>query len=320
MSSYRITLEDLKNFSLKKKGSSEESIYFCPYCEHEKGSKDVKGKLYINELVGKGYCFRCNSSLHITKINDQTETKSTDILENSLNLLQDYLKFESSEKENENKKENSFDLSFFKDLEKIHKDYIYSRGFTDYHIQKYNLKSYMSSIVIPSFNKEQKVNYVQLRSVLFKRYENTISEKPIFNLYRSLEENQGTLFITEGIFSAMTIGGCAIYGKSITDYQIKLLSECSRNIDRIVITLDGGFFLDTFKSYSRLKVLNIPIYYCALPYDKDFNDMEAEEIIYSLQNNIFLLEDYKLKILSSRFKMYNKNYKKFYEEVILNCK
>jgi hypothetical protein len=52
--------EDLENLEYEYTSSGEKR-YNCPYCIDVRGKHDTDKKLFVNEELGKGYCFKCNS-------------------------------------------------------------------------------------------------------------------------------------------------------------------------------------------------------------------------------------------------------------------
>ena len=248
-----VRLQTLLNKVLGKgyyKSDGVESQFYCPFCKHR------KPKLNINLVNQKWHCWVCDakgrSLWHLFK---KLNAASEDVT-NLVNLA-------GKPKEYNLKKSDITSLpDEFRRLYDIKNTphyknaihYIKKRGFTMYDIMRYNVGycekgSYSGYIVIPSYDKDDQLNFFTARSfydVKFK-HKNPSANKNIIGFENQI--NWGMpLVIVEGAFDAISakINAIPLFGKIISDkLKLKIIEK---RVKKIYIALDKDAIKSALKS------------------------------------------------------------------------
>ena len=88
-------------------------------------------------------------------------------------------------------------------------------------------------IIVPFFSDTKKIEGYTARANTgdYKvRYITDVLPRYIFNYDKLLIKNRKFVVVTEGIFDAISISGCAIMKQQMSDFQIKILQECDKQI------------------------------------------------------------------------------------------
>lgn len=217
---------------------SQEIAFFCPNCHHR------KKKLMVNLEKNVYKCWVCNDQFSGKIINLFRKLHRTDLLNqwlsaNNLDLKTDLKSIISSAFEKEKQLKITSEVELPLGTKKIDlvspnnqfKNYLYNRGFDDYHIKKYNIMSceteglYKNRIIVPSFNNEGLINYYIGRSIYDsnRKYVNPTADKNniIFNeLFINWNRR---IVLVEGVFDAIRVDDNAIplLGSSISNSVIR---------------------------------------------------------------------------------------------------
>lgn len=241
--------EELFGEPRKHNESNCQISFDCPLCDDDKHS----GNLEINY---QNSLFKCWSCCDVNKMQGRIpyllkRFGNKDSLKNYLFLKPDA---EDIIDKNETiivKLPNEFN-NFHKTKEKTYQEllalkYLYDRGITDDIITKYNIGfankgKYFNRIIIPSYDKEGKLNYFVSRwfgkEKIKNKYLNPEAEKEllIFNEYKI--NFDATIYLVEGTFDHIVIpNSIPLLGKFITPYLFNELYE--KSVCDIVIVLDG---------------------------------------------------------------------------------
>lgn len=272
----RKSLSDLQDLE-PVQVSNDESLYYCPYCESEKGSPDIRGKLYVNWQKRVGWCHRCETSLRDDGYVDLVYVSSK--LRAFLSNEKDPVRIFTVD---------SWTTPVHEDCEA--QSYLESRDITPDMIEEFGLRASkfpIRGIVIPNLElKNGTTDYFQIRS-LQKWYRPKYSNLPEVRkpLYRrhALKHGHSCVVINEGTLSAVSqsriegVGVLSIYGKYITDIQLESLKDIRPKI--CYIGLDGGFLKNISSTASRVqKVIGCEVRCILYPWQKDPNDLSEKEL------------------------------------------
>lgn len=255
----------------RKHNESNYQISFdCPLCDDDKQS----GNLEINYQYSM---FKCWSCCEINKMQGRIpyllrRFGNKDSLKNYLFLKPDADDAISRERE-------PIVVKLPKEFKKFHqtKDksypevlalkYLYDRGITDEIITKYNIGfassgDYFNRIIIPSYDKEGKLNYFVSRWFSKEKnkvkYMNPEAEKTLMIFNENKINFDATIYLVEGVFDHIVIpNSIPLLGKYISPY---LFSELHENaICDIVIVLDGEdlAYEDAKNIYKELNTGNL---------------------------------------------------------------
>ena len=221
----------------------DEVMFWCPFCKLE----HYKTKLTIkiddeSEKFGNWKCWNCEISNNtkgnniitlLKKLNapidliDETKTilnsigynsniqiPSNHIEERTINLPNEYISFYDGDK-------SSF-------LFKKAFNYLIRRGLAPIDIVRYNLGycesgKYTNHIIVPSYDKYNKLNYFVARSFINKNKINAPYDRSTIIPFESYINWQLPLYITEGVFDAIALRRNAV--PLLTKYISNLLYE-----------------------------------------------------------------------------------------------
>jgi len=231
----------------KKTGRKDEVRYCCPECG------DYKYHLYVNLTKGLYHCFRCNYSGKLSERDLKRLVYGFDI---DLDV-KDGEQQEEQQKKNviSKRKESRIDLESDSFISKLAVRYLKKRGFGS-DLKRYGV--YVDDnlrLVFPGYDIDGKEMFYMYRSLVSGDYRLSKGGKGIYNIYNIIKFNVRDIFITEGIFDALSFGdnGVALLGKFISEFQREQLLSLRDKIDRIFIVLDNDAFSDAFKLYNSLQ-------------------------------------------------------------------
>jgi DNA primase len=283
--------------SVGKRTARGNHSYHCPKCNHH------KPKLEINfdessPNYQKYACWSCG----FKGANLYNLFKEANAPQNKLDELQPYLKVkrvykkvESTSPQIELPKEYEIFLNLSKDkIEgKRALSYLKSRGITKYDILKYNIGycdegQFSKHIIIPSYDKDNKLNYFTAREYYGKSYSNPpISRDTI--IFESQINWNIPIILCEGVFDAITIKRTAIplLGKSISKELLKKI--VTSQVQKIYIALDKDAIKQSLKHCEYLINQGKQVYLVEMD-QKDANEIGFRDITQIIQNTYPLTE------------------------------
>jgi len=262
MSSLLVSLfEDFLGESKKHNDTTGQVAFDCPSCAAEKGvDSDDKGNLEVNYNKNVFKCWACaeTNNMHgvipklikrygnkeilktyqILKPEFIEEKKSNDVLK-KLTLPNDYTPF--------SKKNRYYDDAM---------KYLKKRGVDEFIIQKYNIGYNDGRIIIPSYDRDNNLNYYLGRSFIKHikpKYMNPDVDKSTLVFNEKFINFKSTIYIVEGVFDHIVINNSIpLLGKHIHMYLLHLLHENAKG--DIVIILDADAKEDGIRLYHKLNV------------------------------------------------------------------
>lgn len=272
----------------------------CPVCADEKGldKGDGKGNLEINYGRHLYKCWSC-SETHGThgplgKLFDQFATKkqkkvynlikpeefkAKDVYKPKLKFPEGYTTFEDS------------NPRFIPHIEAY--NYLKSRGITDEMIKDFKIGytaigDFAYRIIIPSFDKDNNLNYFIARSWVKKKikYKNPSVPKDEIIFFESRINWDKDIYLVEGAFDGLFLDNpLVMLGKKMSQLMFTTLYENANG--NIVICIDGDAWDDGIKLYHELNGgrLYNKIKIVKLPKDKDVCDLRGkiEEYYYEIR-------------------------------------
>jgi len=185
--------------------------------------------------------------------------------------------------------------------------FLRKRGITTDDIIKYNIGfckegPYAERVIIPSYDKNIKLNYFIARSYKEsdRKYKNPpIASKEVigFELYINWD---APIILVEGIFDALTIKRNVIplFGKVLHDKLMQKLVESS--VDRIYIALDADARKDALKQAEMLMSYGKEVYLVEME-GKDANEIGFEQFLNTIEQtkplNLQSLLEKKLQLI-----------------------
>jgi hypothetical protein len=293
--------EDLENLEYEYTSSGEKR-YNCPYCINIRGRHDTDKKLFVNEELGKGYCFKCNSV--VFKNNkfsfDKDEQNIQNIYEESKPNVDLFL---------EKLDKQELELSWLSSVENGNpevRDYLFDvRKIKREYVKKYNIFSWKNYTVLCDTIYRKGIypcsKFLQLRDTAPNcsiRYVTPVGlVKPIAYL-NQLETR--SFIICEGMFSAIKaseyskLSSVALLGKILTQLQLRLLMNKLDQFDEIICCPDGGYKKENEELAQKLyeNLINKKIYLIELPEEKDPADLSEEEFLEYFNSKVVFDDDY----------------------------
>lgn len=291
-------LKDILGRARKENGV--QISFDCPTCSNNKGllEGDGKGNLEVNIQKGVYNCWSC-----------PPEEKNHGSIEKlilrygSKEHLKNYLVFQGIFPDKEDEQE-LIHLEIPKETiplweNKNNKAYQYlkSRGITDESIKKWKILGcydgkYKNRIIIPSYNKEGKLNFFVSRSYINHKlkYLNPKVPKDEIIFGESLICWDSTLYIVEGVFDAITLpNSLPLLGKNLSE---KTKSEIfDKHNAKIIIILDSDAEYNMNKIYNELNFgrLKNKVKMVSLKGNKDLSEINQlhgkKEILKLVQEN-----------------------------------
>ena len=243
-------LDVLKGFLNLSHISRDECLFYCPHCEHHKPKMSVN----LDKNVYK--CWVCDTKGNniwrlVRKFGDSSDKRKWRSFEDEVDITDSvYEKIFGTPKEEEETIELPPEFVSLTNRNllvggKRAKKYLLNRGLTDRDIARWKIGycasgEYKNRVIIPSFNKDGKLNYFVGRSHSddWMRYKNPmVSRNIIFNeLNVDWKER---VCLVEGIFDAVKAGTNSIplLGSTLNE-RSKLFQKITENDTIVYLALD----------------------------------------------------------------------------------
>jgi|TARA_R110000803_G_scaffold127336_2_gene194785 hypothetical protein len=160
-------------------------------------------------------------------------------------------------------------------------NYLRKRNISDVMISKYSIGyttegPYRGRIIVPSFDKNEEINYFVSRSYVGhkNKYKNPEAEKDKIIFNEHLINWEEDVYLVEGVFDMFFVpNSIPLLGKNVSDKLWGILYDNSKK--HIVICLDGDAWKDSEKLYRKLDggKLNGKIRLLKVPQDKDVGEL-----------------------------------------------
>jgi DNA primase len=284
MEEFKVIVKLLKEFLGRPKRTYEsksQCSFNCVECDD--GSN--KGNLEVNIEKGVYHCWSCGISGPLGKLIEihgnlkikraylllkpEEQTKTTETEKIILKLPKEYKKFSDS------------NPRFIPHREAL--NYLHSRGITDEMIEKFQIGfasdgDYSTCVIIPSYDKDNHLNYFVARSWVKGRvkYKNPPAAKDKIIFGENTIDFKKDVYLTEGVFDMFFLDNAVpLLGKFVSDVLMeRLYNECEGDIH---ICLDGDAWdnaveifhqLNGGRLYGKIKIVK-------LPKDKDVCDLRG---------------------------------------------
>ena len=256
--------------------------YNCVECDEGRG----KGNLEVSLEKYVYHCWSCGISGPIGKLFDEYGTKKQ---------KKTFLLIRPEELKVEEKKKNILRLpqGYTKILEASpiyppHKEafnYLKSRGITDEICERCNIGltttgDFQGRIIIPSYDKDGKLNYFIARSWNPRakmKYKNPPCEKDQIIFNENLINWDEDIYLVEGAFDSIFVkNSIPMLGKHLSELLFtNLYNKAKKNV---IICLDGDAFNNAVELYHTLNggVLYNRVKLVKLPDEKDIADLRGE--------------------------------------------
>jgi DNA primase len=254
-------IEDVLGEPKKVYETKHQYGYDCPNCMDMKGldKGDNKGNLEINLSKFVYHCWSCGISGPLGRVFDDYGTKEQkkvynlikpeelkiqDAKKTQLKLPEGYTQFKDS------------NPRFIPHAEAYR--YLTSRGITDEIIEKYQIGytvtgEFAYRVIVPSFDKNNKLNYFIARSWIPNKmkYKNPTAAKDEIIFNESRIDWFKDVYLVEGAFDGFFLNNSiAMLGKKMSDLLFETLYENA--LSNIIICLDEDAFQDGLKLYHTL--------------------------------------------------------------------
>ncbi len=261
---------------VKNEGNAQIQVN-CPRCRDREGLSDYDGKfnLEINLEKNMFRCWKCDdpkySGRDITYLIKEHGNKED--LDDFNQIKADYFEYGFGEEEKEEKKESPVTLPDefipFSSLDVNNPDHlvaynylIFDRKIDRELIFKYRLGfcvegRYKNRIIIPSFDKNGRINYFVARTWIKgvkPTYMNPKVEKGKFIYNEGYINWDAPVYLVEGGFEELSfpVNTIPLLGKSLNRTLFKVLKEKKPNV---IIILDPDAFKENLKLYQEIKIL-----------------------------------------------------------------
>lgn len=245
-----VKVENLSDIDLT--GNVAQYVTHCPNCSRL-GKRNDDYKLSVSLEKNVYHCYRCGSS-----------GKATSLLRgyvNSGDLIRYRINFDNNEfQRNPNNIVSSELIDYDNISQPIDRmmlnaySYLKQRNISLDEINKYNIRIgkglYKGRILVPTYDKVGNIVYLTAREYVDKNVENKYLNPPGSHKALAVWNIQNIkpcdiVVVTEGVFSGIAANrvlkgkakSVAIFGKSISDFQAKMISET--NPKEIVLSFDG---------------------------------------------------------------------------------
>lgn len=241
----------------------------CPICSAEKNMPegDGKGNLEVNVEIHRYNCWACSPEEN----NHGTIRK----LIKNFGLKKHTIRYNLFFPEDEIKEKKIVEKQYVQVLPKEYEplygankriliikqayEYLYSRNINDEMIKKFNIGfarsgEYNGRIIIPSYDKNNKVNYFVSRSFVksFVKYKNPKANKEIIFNEHLLNWDE-PIYIVEGPFDHIcTPNSFCLLGKSFNEFHLKTIYENAKS--DIIIALDPDAHENALNIFNTLNV------------------------------------------------------------------
>lgn len=244
---------------------NDEVAFFCPFCNHH------KRKLQINLNTQKYHCWVCNTGGYKLIFLLKKLNVSSDIIRDILGHFSGYEYSSTKEtavgavilpKEFKPLWNKSDDIIYKHAIKYLNKRNIGSREIVRYSIGYCDSGPYRNRIIIPSYDKNGKLNYFIGRDIFpdsnFK-YKNPRSSKNVvpFELYINWNK---PIILVEGVFDAIAvkINAIPLFGKFPSKLLVKTIIE--NNVKEIYIALDNDARKDAIKLCEHFMNYGVSVY------------------------------------------------------------
>ncbi len=243
-------LDVLKGFLNLSHISRDECLFYCPYCEHHKPKMSVN----LDKNVYK--CWVCDTKGNniwrlVRKFGDSSDKRKWRSFEDEVDITDSvYEKIFGAVKEEEEVVELPQEFVSLTNRNllvggKRAKKYLLNRGLTDRDIARWKIGycasgEYKNRVIIPSFNKDGKLNYFVGRSHSddWMRYKNPMVSRDI--IFNELNVDwKERVCLVEGIFDAVKAGTNSIplLGSTLNERN-KLFQKITENDTIVYLALD----------------------------------------------------------------------------------
>lgn len=273
-------LEKIFDEPRKKRDNLYEYEFNCPSekCCHDNN----KFNLFYNTTKNQFHCWKCEYKGNISDLLKKFGT--ADDLDLVSAVIQDIRKEVKKEELSGHKVELTLPESFvsFKncDRENFHcknaLKYLESRGISEKEIIKYKLGyatrgKYRFRIVVPSYDKNGKLNYYDCRAFYPNIQPNYMKpDSKIVKKFDVIFNESGVsffspIYLVEGVFDMFPIFNCVpMLGKKINNV---LLSQIIKHKTPVVLCLDEDAVSDVIKAFNLLNSFGIEVYWCPIKND-----------------------------------------------------
>ena len=258
----------------------------CPVCDDGRN----KHNLEVNYIDNVYKCWSCGDSENthgpLGRIFDKYGNRKQ-------KKLYQVFKPETIVKREKKKKTLKLPDSFtlFKDSSKVYPvrrqaiNYLYSRGISDYMIEKYQIGfcdkgDHAGRIVIPSYDSKGELNYYIARSwnpMSRAKYKNPEAEKDKIIFWENLVDWNKDIFLVEGAFDGLFLDNVIpMLGKHMSELLFDTIYQKAKG--NIIICLDGDAWGNAVKLYHELNggELYQKIKILKLPIDQDVCDLKGQ--------------------------------------------
>ena len=258
----------------------------CPVCDDGRN----KHNLEVNYIDNVYKCWSCGDSENthgpLGRIFDKYGNRKQ-------KKLYQVFKPETIVKREKKKKTLKLPDSFtlFKDSSKVYPvrrqaiNYLYSRGISDYMIEKYQIGfcdkgDHAGRIVIPSYDNKGELNYYIARSwnpMSRAKYKNPEAEKDKIIFWENLIDWDKDIFLVEGAFDGLFIDNAIpMLGKHMSELLFDTIYQKAKG--NVIICLDGDAWNNAVKLYHELNggELYQKIKILKLPMDQDVCDLKGQ--------------------------------------------
>tara|TARA_Y100001973_G_scaffold90620_1_gene138345 strand:- start:597 stop:1517 length:921 start_codon:yes stop_codon:yes gene_type:complete len=270
-------LEKVLNKSYQMKNG--ESAFHCPFCNHH------KKKLQVNLETQKWHCWVCNTGGHKIGILLRKINAPKQIISEVLKILGDYKGIQ-----NEKEEKTEYDVSlpkcytplWKKSDDPLYKNaihYLRQRNIGPIDILRYSIgycssNGYSNRIIIPSYDKDGKLNYFIARDMFpdskFKYKNPPMSKDTVcFEMFVNWDE---PIILVEGVFDAIAIRNNAIplLGKFPSKTLVMRIIE--KKVKKVFIALDEDAKQDAIRLSKFLNDYGITTYLLDMK-DKDPSEL-----------------------------------------------
>ena len=258
----------------------------CPVCDDGRN----KHNLEVNYIDNVYKCWSCGDSENthgpLGRIFDKYGNRKQ-------KKLYQVFKPETIVKREKKKKTLKLPDSFtlFKDSSKVYPvrrqaiNYLYSRGISDYMIEKYQIGfcdkgDHAGRIVIPSYDNKGELNYYIARSwnpMSRAKYKNPEAEKDKIIFWENLIDWNKDIFLVEGAFDGLFLDNVIpMLGKHMSELLFDTIYQKAKG--NVIICLDGDAWGNAVKLYHELNggELYQKIKILKLPIDQDVCDLRGQ--------------------------------------------
>lgn len=258
-------------------------------------------KLYFNYKKNIGDCKRCGKIINLnefcTAAGIDIEVK-TPTVKDLVTLMKKQVVKDNPVDDEEEKTVVSIPLSISALNNKKAYNYLTQRGLDDETIEKHDLRycnkgRFKNRIIIPIVDSDNKLTGYQGRLVTFEEdlsvpkylfssgfrktknlfgLNNIATHKKVINKLVNISvQYKSFVILTEGVFTAMLLGGVATFGKSFSKGQLDLLLTKLDNISRLILLWDSDSWnkigkqiapvekaYNLLKDYFEVRVIKLP--------------------------------------------------------------